>query len=109
MLLLLAQSKATAEFPPLQPCCPLIIPVSQSTSSCSDNGVSLRPATTMAPSRAPVAEKAQQEPQLYWFFTGVTAPFSTQSMLSGGAPAGFSNLVIRCFCSAVQGVTPPMN
>ena len=27
-------------------------------------------------------EKAQQDPQNAWFFTGVTAPFSTQFMLS---------------------------
>ena len=42
--------------------------------------------------------KAQQEPQLPWFFTGVTAPLATQSTLLGtvafaylnGLPAGLS-------------------
>ena len=33
---------------------------------------------------APVAEKAQQEPQLPWSFTGVTAPFSLQSIEGSG-------------------------
>ena len=37
------------------------------------------------PSMLPVVEKAQQEPQLPWFFTGVTAPCCRQSQSSGTA------------------------
>ena len=35
---------------------------------------------------APVAEKAQQEPQEPWFFTSVTTPRVRQSTLTGSEP-----------------------
>lgn len=46
------------------------------------------------PSIAPVLEKAQQEPQRPWFFTGVTAPLATQSMSSA---SGACSLPRRAF------------
>ena len=39
----------------------------------------------LMPSTAPVVEKAQHEPHWPWFFGGVTAPSSTQSISGGGA------------------------
>ena len=46
-------------------------------SNCSAHALQMR--------SLPVVEKAQQEPQKAWFFTGVTAPFSTQLMLSAAS------------------------
>merc|ERR1719223_1966468 len=56
----------------------------QSTSISSLRDVS----SPVAISKAPVVENDQQEPHCPWFFTGVTAPFETQSTESAsGAPS----------------------
>jgi len=65
---------------PLQP---WSSPTSQSTSSCSDRVTSFSPKIWFMPSIAPVVENAQHAPHAPWFFTSVTAPFSTQSIESG--------------------------
>jgi len=43
----------------------------------------------LRPSKAPVDEKAQHDPQFPWFFTGVTAPFVLQSMVAGALSSTF--------------------
>lgn len=69
--------------PPSQP----LLRSSQSTSCCSDRDISVPVFTNKPPSNAPVAENAQQEPHIPWFLTGVTAPFSLQSMASNAVEA----------------------
>mmetsp|Transcript_17119 Transcript_17119/g.25782 ORF Transcript_17119/g.25782 Transcript_17119/m.25782 type:complete len:253 (+) Transcript_17119:745-1503(+) len=69
-------SNALSISPPEQPWSPLW---SHCTRSSSDREISLPVAIWYAPSTDPVVEKAQHEPHRCWFFTGVTAPFATQS------------------------------
>ena len=57
--------------------------MSQSTSCCSESEVSSPVLIWLIPSTLPVVEKAQQEPQNAWFLTPVTAPLSTQLIVSG--------------------------
>merc|ERR1719454_2216192 len=61
--------------PPWQPSSTL----SHETSSCSEMDSSVPNWLKIAPSIEPVVENAQHEPHCAWFFTGVTAPFFTQS------------------------------
>ena len=63
--------------------CELTSLLAQSTSCCSERLTSSPVLIWWAASRAPVAEKVQQEPHWPWSFTGVTAPSSLQSQLSG--------------------------
>merc|ERR1711908_128663 len=56
--------------------------VEQSTRFCSEREVSPDPATALAPSMAPVVEKAQHDPHCPWFLTGVTAPLDLQSTVA---------------------------
>ena len=74
-----ANVKALSMAPPLQPESTL----SHETSSCSESDSSTPSWRKMAPSIAPVAEKAQHEPHCAWFLIGVTAPLVVQSMSSG--------------------------
>jgi hypothetical protein len=57
--------------------------VEQSTSCYSEREMREPLATKFIPSRAPVEEKAQQEPHEPWFLTPVTAPRDLQSTEAG--------------------------
>ena len=59
-------------------------PSSPLTICCSDRSpLNLVPVMSALLSRAATAAKAQQEPQLPWFLTGVTLPRARQSHLAG--------------------------
>ena len=61
----------------------------QSRRFCSLNETSFPVLRKCWPSRAPVAEKAQQEPQRNWFLISVTAPLVLQSISVGASnPSG---------------------
>merc|ERR1712055_38061 len=79
--------------PPEQPWLPSFL--EQSTRFCSLSDTNLFVFLKVAPSRLPVAEKAQQLPHMAWFFTPVTNPFVLQSTSAGresvlGENTGFS-------------------
>jgi hypothetical protein len=52
-------------------------------------------------SRAPTAEKAQQDPHYYWFLTGLTAPVVVQSMEAGAAETSSSSTFLTVFGTAL--------
>lgn len=67
--------------PPLQPSLPVFL--SQSTSSCSLKETNFFVLRKFTPSMFATVENAQHEPQVFWSFTGFTAPWSTQSSAVG--------------------------
>jgi hypothetical protein len=60
----------------------------QSTYCCSLSEVLVWLLMSSEASMAPTPEKAQQLPQLPWFFTGLTLPSSRQSKLDGMPSSG---------------------
>ena len=73
--------KARVMSPPLQALFPYYF--EQSNNCCYENEISLLLIWKLSVYMAPLAEKAQQAPQLPWFFMPVTAPFFSQSTYSG--------------------------
>jgi len=92
--------KALSMRPPRQPWFPLW---EHWTSSSSLRDTRLPLATKLAPSTEPVVEKAQHEPHRPWFFTGVTAPFATQSTAVGAVKAVGTLKVVRGTLKSVAG------
>jgi hypothetical protein len=70
-------------YPPLHPSFPYE-PPAQSTSCCGEKISSLLLAIAFNPYKAPIAEKAQHDPQLPWFLTLPTFPEVLQSTEAGG-------------------------
>ena len=81
-------SKPLSINPPLQPLFPPIF--AHDTSSCSLREIRSPVFTATTPSTAPTVENAQHDPHWPWFFTGVTAPLDTQSIVSGGVTSAYS-------------------
>merc|ERR1711862_837405 len=73
-----AYMKPKTMAPPLQP----LFCFEHSTRFSSEREVNPSPAISLAPSMAPVVEKAQHDPHAPWFLTPVTAPFAFQSISS---------------------------
>lgn len=80
---LMMYSYASKGHPPPQPKFPSCLV--QSTRFCSESDTNLPEARACWPSRTPVVEKAQHEPQPPWSLTGVTTPFVLQSTDAGNA------------------------
>ena len=76
----------------MQPAFPY--PLEQSTSYYSERETVLLYLIKLADSRAPFAEKAQQEPHYPWFLTGVTPLLFLQST-AAGSPVKLNVLVPR--------------